>query len=54
MTTKKIEIDVNDVDYSSLCFLTQEERLIAIKSGTVCLQECKSRMAEVNNAEVYK
>ena len=51
---KRIEIEVSDGDYSVLSFFTQEERALALKSGVMCLQECKARLSEATHAEMYR
>lgn len=54
MHMKRIEIEVSDDDYRLLSFLTQEERALALKSGAMCLQECKARLSEATHAEMYR
>lgn len=54
MQMKRIEIEVSDDEYRLLSFLTQEERALALKSGVMCLQECKVRLAEATHAEMYR
>jgi hypothetical protein len=49
-----LEIKMSGKDYDAFSLFTEEELLIALKSGVVCMQECKSRLSEATHAEAYK
>jgi len=49
-----LEIKMSGKDHDAFSLFTEEELLIALKSGVVCMQECKSRLSEATHAEAYK
>ena len=49
-----LEIKMSVKDYDVFSLFTEEELLISLKSGVVCIQECKSRLSEATHAETYK
>lgn len=51
---KVLDIKMSSHDYEAFSLFTEEELLIALKSGVVCMQECKSKLSEATHAEAYK
>ena len=51
---KVLDIKMSSKDYEAFSLFTEEELLIALKSGVVCMQECKSKLSEATHAEAYK
>lgn len=49
-----LEIKMSESDHEAFSLFTEEELLIALKTGVVCMQECKSMLSEATHAEAYK
>lgn len=49
-----LELKMSSTDYDTFSLFTEDELLIALKSGSVCVQECKARLSEATHADAYQ